>query len=168
MCLYCACKEVQCPTCSLFIILEGNQQGCFIYTIPSVYPILVFSLSSVSQGRQVPFWTVETRDCSKNSPWWAVTLKMLLGSVLARRPWQTMEMITCYWQLFQLAKPFMFSILRCARVQDKWDIEVLRKMHSVLCQSNSVLYSWKQPLKILICSQPFCCLLSASVICWIR
>lgn len=44
---------------------------------------------------------------------------MLLGSVSARRPWQTME-FTYYWQLFQLAKPFMFSILRCARVQDKW------------------------------------------------
>lgn len=38
-----------------FIVLEGNQQGCFVRALPSVYPLLVFSLSSVSQGRQVPF-----------------------------------------------------------------------------------------------------------------
>lgn len=66
---------------------------------------------------------------------------------------------------FWLAKPFMFSILKRARVQHKRGLEVLRQMHSVLCQSNNVLCSWKPPLRLLICSQPFCRPLSAWLIC---
>lgn len=84
--------------------------------------------------------------------------------VLAGRPGQITG-VTCYWRVFRSAKPFVFSILKRARVQHKWDLEVLRQMHSVLCQSNNVLCSWKPPLRLLICSQPFCCPLSASLIC---